>query len=432
MAELRGDLEGIKICNDASSFNHLLFADDSLILLKVSEDSSHHLQNILNLYEQCLGQTVNVEKSSIMFSRNTKGREKAAMMNQLGLSRETRNERYLGLPVYVGKSKAKVFGYLKDRMWQKIQGWLEKLLSKVGKEILVKACAQAIPVFAMQCFDLTKGLCDQMSAMICRYWWAQQENLQKIHWLNWDTLTKPKKEGGLGYRDLHDFNIAMLAKQAWRLLTNPTSLCAQVLKAKYFPDCDVLHAEPKSGMSYTWRSILKGVQLLNHGIIKRVGNGLTMNIWSDPWLPRPWSRRPITPRGNAVVQRVSDLIDPYTNCWDEHLVRDLFWQEDAELILAIPIKEEMDDFFAWHYEPKGEFTVKSAYRLARALATKENEAECSSTKEQTEGFTWSAIWKAPCPPNVQQFLWRMAHNSLPLRCNIKRRGMDIDTICLSK
>ena len=124
------------------------------------------------------------------------------MMGQLGLTRETWNERYLGLPVYVGQSRTKLFAYLKDRIWKCIQGWKEKMLTKAGKEILIKACAQAIPIFAMSAFDLTKGLCEQMTAMICRFFWAQQDNDEKIHWLSAEKLTLFKKERGLGYKDL--------------------------------------------------------------------------------------------------------------------------------------------------------------------------------------------------------------------------------------
>jgi len=109
------------------------------------------------------------------------------------------------------------------------------MLSRAGKEILIKAVAQAIPAFATGCFDLTKTLCDQISAMICRFWWSQQDNEHKMHWLSWDKLTKLKDEGGLGFRDIHSFNMAMLAKQGWRLVMNPDSLCAQLLKAKYYP-----------------------------------------------------------------------------------------------------------------------------------------------------------------------------------------------------
>lgn len=107
----------------------------------------------------------------------------------------------------------------------------------------------------MTCFDLTKGFCEDLNTMIGRFWWAQQQNEAKTHWLSWDVLTRSKKDGGLGYKELHAFNLSMLAKQGWRLLTDPDTLCAKVLKARYFPDGDVLRATPKAGISYAWRSI---------------------------------------------------------------------------------------------------------------------------------------------------------------------------------
>jgi hypothetical protein len=104
--------------------------------------------------------------------------------------------KYLGLPAYVGRSRAKTFAYLKDRILKAIQGWKEKMLTKVGKEILIKACAQAIPVFAMTFF------------------WAIQDKENKIHWLSWEKLTRSKEKRGLGYKDLYTFNLSMLPKQA--------------------------------------------------------------------------------------------------------------------------------------------------------------------------------------------------------------------------
>jgi hypothetical protein len=67
------------------------------------------------------------------------------------------------------------------------------------------------------------------------------------------------------------------------------------LKAKYFPDGDILKATPSNNMSYTWRSILKGVEVLKEGIVWRIGDGSRVDIWRDPWLSRETSRRPVTP-----------------------------------------------------------------------------------------------------------------------------------------
>ena len=127
---------------------------------------------------------------------------------------------------------------------------------------MIKAVAQAIPTYAMSCFDLTKSVCDDLNSMIVRYWWSQQDKLNKIHWLSWEKLTRSKKKDGLGFRDLHLFNMAMLSRQAWRLLTNPDMLCAQVLKAKYYPNKELIQCTARGGISYSWRSILKGLKLL--------------------------------------------------------------------------------------------------------------------------------------------------------------------------
>ena len=118
-------------------------------------------------------------------------------------------------------------------------------------------------------------------------------------------------------------------------------------------------------MSYTWRSILKGFDLLKQGLIWRVGDGEGLNIWSDPWIPRNMSRKPITPKGGNLISKVNELIHPITGMWDSQLVQDTFWWEDARLILAILVHERLANRAAWHFDRKGIFSVKSAYKVFR-------------------------------------------------------------------
>jgi hypothetical protein len=95
---------GVKVSQDAPSINHLLFADDSLLLQKTDDRSANHVQHILSLYEDCSGQIINKDKSSIMFSKNARSAEKHQLMTALGINVEARIEKYLGLPVYMGRS----------------------------------------------------------------------------------------------------------------------------------------------------------------------------------------------------------------------------------------------------------------------------------------------------------------------------------------
>ena len=125
----------------------------------------------------------------------------------------------------------------------------------------------------------------------------------------------------------------MLAKQSWRLITNPDTLCAQVLKVKYYPHGNLVKEGPKSGSSFTWQSIVAGLGVFKRGHIWRVGFGNLINIWEDHWVPGSPTREVITRRGNILLKTVDELIDLYTGGWDEALIRDIFNPVDAERIL---------------------------------------------------------------------------------------------------
>lgn len=79
------------------------------------------------------GQQINLDKSVVVFSRNTCLEDKDAVKNILGDGEAEKHDKYLGLPAVTGKSKKEVFDNLRERVWKKIKGWKEKLLSRAGK-----------------------------------------------------------------------------------------------------------------------------------------------------------------------------------------------------------------------------------------------------------------------------------------------------------
>ena len=72
----------------------------------------------------------------------------------------------------VGKNRRASLNYIKNRVWGKLQGWNEKLLSQVGKEVLLKPVVQAISTFTMGCFKLPLGLCRDIEMLIRKFWWG--------------------------------------------------------------------------------------------------------------------------------------------------------------------------------------------------------------------------------------------------------------------
>ena len=118
------------------------------------------------------------------------------MKQKFGAQIIQHHEKYLGLPLLVGKGKRKAFNRIKDQVGRKIASWKGKLLSNGGREILIKAVAQAMPTYIMSCFKLSKSLCKEMNSMMSNFWWGQKDKERKMAWISWEKLFTSKMEGG--------------------------------------------------------------------------------------------------------------------------------------------------------------------------------------------------------------------------------------------
>jgi hypothetical protein len=138
-------------------------------------------------------------------------------------------------------------------------------------------------------------------------------------------------------------------------------------------------------MSYAWRSILKGIELLNEG---------SSSVWEMGKL--------------SIVGRIHGFLESGTGCPS--------LEGEMQLLQLL-----LNSLIPSH--------VKSAYKLHRRLLQLHSKEPMGESSAPEEGFSWYNIWNSPCPPNIKTFLWRIAHNSLPVNWNIQRRGMDVDPVC---
>ena len=299
-----------------------------------------------------------------------------------------------------------------------------------GKEVLIKAVAQAIPAYTMSCFQLLQSLCDDLESMMRNFWWGQKQSETKMYWVSWKRMCFSKADGGMGFRNFKAFNQAMLAKQAWRILSNPSSLVTRVLKSKYFPTGDVLNAKLGSLPSYSWRSIHGNLEVIRRGSRWRVGNGKLIHIWEDRWLPTPSTYKGISlPNNNPKFPMVFAFINPLTKWWNVSLVKTSFLPFEVDSILRIPLSYSMpEDKLIWLGNKRGEFTVKSAYYIAFNLLETKKGGECSSRDPYKS--LWKRLWHLNLLAKVKIFAWRACINGLPTMDAICIRGISNNRGCL--
>jgi hypothetical protein len=273
-----------------------------------------------------------------------------------------------------------------------------------------------------------------MRRAIADFFWGTEEGKKNMHWRSWEWLSSPKQYGGLGFRDLVLFNQAMLGRQCWRLLTEPNSLCARVLKGRYFPETDFWHASKPRSSSYTWRSILFGKELIKQGIRWGIGDGKTTRLLSDHWIPEvaPGFLKPRGPIPEGAS--VSLIMDSDRMIWDTDRIQTLFDEETAAKILQVPISRHGgEDFVSWPYTKNGAYSVRSAYHLARTeafyLARSMPKQGLSSTRED-EAPLWKKLWAIKAPGKMKITLWRFIHDCLPSGHQLKHRHIPAPDACV--
>ncbi|ONI21342.1 hypothetical protein PRUPE_2G060500 [Prunus persica] len=378
-----GMLRGIKLSRGGPELSHLFFADDSLFFLQATPPNCSALKSIIECYCSASGQEV------------------------------------------------EALTYVRDRINSKIAGWKLKLLSQAGREVLIKSVAAAIPAYPMSCFLLLATICNSINADLARFWWGHDGNQGKIHWHSWKKLCRPKAEGGMGFRDLQAFNWSLLAKQCWRILRNPTTLWARILKARYFPECSFLDAKKGGRASWAWSSLLVGRDIIEKGARWQIGNGHLVSVWKDRWLMGYGSEKisPLPSCNRFTPLLVADLIDVGNRSWNISHIEPFIHPSEAMLIRSTPIGSlATRDRLVWPAVKNGDYTVKSGYYHAINVSPPDP-CDRASSSHAVNSDVWKVIWRAHITPKIRNFMWRALTNSIPTCANLFGRKLARSPTC---
>ncbi|XP_074297338.1 uncharacterized protein LOC141628049 [Silene latifolia] len=422
-------LHGVRVSSNAPPISHLLFADDSIFFMRANEQEAEVVKDILRKYEQASGQLVSLDKTTVSFSKGIPVQKRNNLATRLGIAEVAEHDRYLGLPTVVGRSKKVLTDILRDKLSKILSGWRGKILSRAGKEVLIKAVANSLPTYVMSIFKIPASFCDELRVLISRFWWGFEDGKRGISWVAWRKLCQSKSLGGMGFRDFHLFNMALLGKQVWRLMTETEGLWAQLMRAKYYPTGNIMSAILGSNPSYTWRGILEARDMLRSGWRRRIGDGLSTRVWGDAWLPGTQTGCIISPQvPGREGMMVAELLEVNGNGWNDALLDTMFLPFERERIRNIRLSSNrpVDEWY-WVAEKDGIFTVKSAYRR---LAGEGMELELGGMSNwEREKWLWNRLWKVPVWPRVKLFFWQLCSEALATRANIANRVRGESAFC---
>ncbi|KAL0008254.1 hypothetical protein SO802_009756 [Lithocarpus litseifolius] len=160
----------------------------------------------------------------------------------------------------------------------------------------------------------------------------------------------------------------------------------------------------------------------------RIGDGKSINVYNDNWLPGKRSAKVLSPHAGALEgAQDAALINSDTRTWDQNVLQQHFLSFEVSHIKAIPLCWiDQEDCLIWPACMDGDYSVKMGYQL---LCEAENSSAASSSDSSKQAFFWKCIWKLHIPNKIKFFLWRVCSNALPTMENLKRRKILEDAKC---
>ncbi|XP_074266442.1 uncharacterized protein LOC141589715 [Silene latifolia] len=342
----------IPICKHGPSISNIFFADDMVLFAEARADQAHVINYVLDNFCRASGEKVSVAKSKLFFSKNTDSAAIEEIRDILGFEVTNDLGTYLGMPTINGRVTKETFAHLEEKFNRRLAGWQTKHLSLAGRNTLIQSTLSTMANYSMQTAKIPRSICDNLDKKTRRFLWGGTEEQRKIHLISWDTVQKPKSMGGLGIRSSRQSNAAFLTKLGWRVLTEPQTLWARVLRNKYCNGrCDVDMFQPKPNMSNVWAGITSQAKIINRGSTVAVGNGRKTLFWDHSWVDSgSLSDRTILPLPEDILgATVSDMWDESSG-WKWDVFSNFLSREDLLKIAAYSLSPEpyLEDSLYWN------------------------------------------------------------------------------------
>ncbi|WOL20288.1 hypothetical protein Cni_G29092 [Canna indica] len=230
---------GISIGRQCPELNSLFFADDVLIFGKADLQHAMCIKASLDEFKAISGQLISPQKSAIFFSKNAAQNIKNVVSSALKITYIGCQDKYLGFPPIITRSKKHTFEYTIAKICQRMEGWSSRFLYRARKAILIKSVLATIPSYTMYCFFISDSLCKRIDQLCSNFWWSSKYDKRSLHWMKWTRLSRgwPRFQG----MPAHE---CCSTSQAWMTIAiQPRFITGGNMERKIFPS----HELPQRG-----------------------------------------------------------------------------------------------------------------------------------------------------------------------------------------
>jgi hypothetical protein len=259
----------------------LQYADDTILCMEDDLETLTNMKFLLYIYEKMSGLKIDFGKSEIIMVSSDE--QKALQYSELiNCATGVWPIKYLGVLVSGSRLHVKDWMALNLKIIKRLEGWQCSSLSYGGKLILLNACLSCIPTYAMSMYMLPKTVIKKIDSTRKKFFWQGGAAKRKYHLVKWAVITKPKKKGGLGVKDIRKMNISLLCKWWWKF-EHEEGLWQEIVRKKYRVKGWIASLGEKPTNSPMWNDLIKIKDLYLASRIMKVGNGADTDFWGDPW-----------------------------------------------------------------------------------------------------------------------------------------------------
>lgn len=382
--------------------NHLTFADDLMFFSKADKYSPMAMKAIFEEFSASSGLQINNDKSNVFISGVSTDFKEGKLL-----------VRYLGVPLIASRLSIKDCSPIVQRVKQRIDSWVNKMLSLAGRIQLVNSVLFHITAFWCNAFILPIEVIKEIESCYRNFVWTG--NWKGMPSISWKKMCHPRIEGGLGIKQLEAWNRAAMGKHLWTLMTNPSNLWSTWMRNK-LKGRSIWAIEVPQDCSWAWRKILQLRTSIHQHIEVIVGDGRECSLFFDNWL-----------NGKSLIEVIGN--NECVNQWGS-LLRVSDWRVNGEWnvptifrrIYPVVAAEIMtiqcnggQDKFLWKPEVAKEYSVASCYEILRSKKDK---------------ATWSAfIWCKSRMLRHSVIWWLAIHGKLKTKDFLLNRGMHINGNC---